>query len=107
MADIERISVEQAHQKVDAHQALLVCSLRWRRKMPDGQPWRVHLADELSLPRRVSAEDAGTHLLLCLTQRRQCCRSGSEVPVAGVYQRQGTQGRRWGVDRLRLSDDGV
>jgi hypothetical protein len=26
MADIERISVEQAHQKVDAHQALLVCA---------------------------------------------------------------------------------
>jgi hypothetical protein len=26
MADIARISVEQAHQKVDAHQALLVCA---------------------------------------------------------------------------------
>jgi hypothetical protein len=26
MADIERINVEQAHQKVDAHQALLVCA---------------------------------------------------------------------------------
>ena len=26
MPDIERISVEQAHQKVDGHQALLVCA---------------------------------------------------------------------------------
>lgn len=26
MADIERISVEEAHQKVRAHQALLVCA---------------------------------------------------------------------------------
>ena len=44
MTDIERISVERAHQKVHAHQALLVCAYD-----DDAKCRKVNLAGSISL----------------------------------------------------------
>jgi len=67
--------------------------LRGRGKMPDAKSGRVHILRQLAIPGGVAAEDTGNHLLLSVTGRSECCRSGSEVSRAGLYQRQGAKGR--------------
>ena len=79
MADIKRISVQQAYAKTKANQALLVLRVHFLR----------HLADAGG----VAAEDTGNHFLLRLTRRSERCRSGSQISGAGLYERHGAKGR--------------
>jgi hypothetical protein len=42
---------------------------------------------------------------LRLTRRSQRCRSGSEISSAGLYERQGAERRRRGVEGCRILDE--
>jgi hypothetical protein len=75
MSDIERISVQQAHAKTKANQALLVCAYE---------------------------DEAKCRML---TRRSQRCRSGSEISRAGLYQRQGAKGRCRSVEGCGIRDE--
>ena len=61
--------------------------------MSDVKSGRVHILRQLAVPGGIAAEDTGNHFLLSLTRRSECCRSGSQISVAGVYERQGANGR--------------
>jgi hypothetical protein len=61
--------------------------------MPDAKSGRVHILRNLAVPGVVAAEDAGNHFLLSLTRRSECCRSGSQISGAGLYERQRANGR--------------
>ena len=102
MADIERISVEQAHRK--GNQALLVCAYEDEAKYRMANLQGVHLASQLSVPSGFAPEDAGNHLLLSVTRRSERCRSGSKIPGAGLYQRQSATGRSPSVESCGLRD---
>jgi len=104
MADVQRISVAEARRKVKANEALLVCGYDDAEKYK-----KLNLEGSISFSSfqsRLSTlvEKQGNHLLLRLTRRGNRCRSGSEVPGAGLQQRQGPQGRRRGLDGGGLSD---
>ena len=79
--------------------------LRGRGKMPDAKSGRVHILRQLAIPGDVAAEDTGNHLLLSVTGRSECCRSGSEISRAGLYQRQGAKGRCRSVEGGWLFND--
>src|SRR5207247_8750905 len=79
--------------------------LRGRCKMPDAKSGRVHILRQLAVPGGVAAEDTGNHLLLSVTGRSECCRSGSEISRAGLYQRQGIKGRCRSVEGGWLLND--
>ena len=79
--------------------------LRGRGKMPDAKSGRVHILRQLAIPGGVAAEDTGNHLLLSVTGRSECCRSGSEISRAGLYQRQGAKGRCRSVEGGWLFND--
>jgi hypothetical protein len=61
--------------------------------MPDAKSGRVHIRRHLAVPGGVAAEDTGNHFLLSLTRRSECCRSGSQISGAGLYERQRAKGR--------------
>jgi len=61
--------------------------------MPDAKSGRVHILRQLAVPGGVAAEDTGNHFLLSLTRRSERCRSGSQISGAGLYERQGANGR--------------
>ncbi len=73
--------------------------------MPDAKSGRVHILRQLAVPGGVAAEDTGNHLLLSLTWRSERCRSGSEIPGAGFYERQGPERRSRGVEGCRIRDE--
>jgi hypothetical protein len=73
--------------------------------MPDAKSGRVHILHQLSVPSGVAAEDTGTDLLLSVTGRSKRCRSGSEIPSAGLYERQGAKGRRRSVEGCGIRDE--
>src|SRR5260370_4457827 len=79
--------------KVKSKTSLASLRLRGRGKMPDAKSGRVHILRQLAIPGGVAAEDTGNHLLLSVTGRSECCRSGSEISRAGLYQRQGAKWR--------------
>src|SRR6201984_2647218 len=61
--------------------------------MPDAKSGWFHILRHLAVSGGVAAEDAGNHFLLRLTRRSECCRSGSQISGAGLYERQGATGR--------------
>jgi hypothetical protein len=73
--------------------------------MPDAKSGRVHILRQLAVPSGVAAEDTGNHLLLSVTGGSERCRSGSEIPRAGLYQRQSAE--RWsrGVEGCGIRDE--
>ena len=73
--------------------------------MPDAKSGRVHILRQLAIPGGVAAEDTGNHLLLSVTGRSECCRSGSEISRAGLYQRQGAKWRCRSVEGGWLFND--
>jgi hypothetical protein len=73
--------------------------------MPDAKSGRVHILRQLAVPSGVAAEDTGTDLLLSVTRRSECCRSGSKIPRAGLYERQGAERRRRGVEGCGIRDE--
>ncbi|MDX6712137.1 MAG: hypothetical protein QOH96_3153 [Blastocatellia bacterium] len=73
--------------------------------MPDAKSGRVHILHQLAVPRGVAAEDSGNHLLLSVTRRSERCRSGSEIPGTGLYQRQGAERRSRGVEGCGIRDE--
>ena len=73
--------------------------------MPDAKSGRVHILRQLAVPGGVAAEDTGNHLLLRVTGRSLRCRSGSEIPGTGLYQRQGAERRSRGVEGCGIPDE--
>ena len=73
--------------------------------MPDAKSGRVHILRQLAVPGGVAAEDTGDHLLLSVTGRSERCRSGSEISNAGLYERQGANGRSRGVEVCGIRDE--
>jgi hypothetical protein len=73
--------------------------------MPEAQSRRFHIVSELHVAGKLSAKVAGNHLLLSVTRRSERCRSGSEIPGAGLYKRQGAERRRGGVEGCGIRDD--
>ena len=61
--------------------------------MPDAQSRRFYIVRELQVAGKLSTKLAGDYFLLSVTGRSECCRSGSEISRAGLYQRQGAE--RW------------
>ena|SRR6266436_1886134 len=61
--------------------------------MPDAQSRWFYIVRQLQVAGRVSTKVAGDHLLLSVTGRSVRCRSGSEIPGEGIYERQGAE--RW------------
>src|SRR5258706_3014146 len=79
--------------------------LRGRGKMPDAKSGRVHILRQLAVPGGVAAEDTGNHLLLSMTRRSVRCRAGSEIPRAGLYERQSAERRSRGVEGCGILDE--
>src|SRR6266404_7074027 len=73
--------------------------------MSDVKSGRVHILRQLAAPSGVAAEDTGNHLLLSLTRRSERCRSGSEIPDARLYERQGAERRSRGVEGCGIPDE--
>ena len=73
--------------------------------MPEAKSGRVDILRQLAVPGGVAAEDTGNHFLLRLTRRSERCRSGSQISGAGLYQRQGAEGRSRGVEGCGIRDE--
>jgi len=73
--------------------------------MPDAQSRRFYVVGELQVAGRVSTKVPGNNLLLSVTGRSECCRSGSEVPGARLYERQGPERRSRGVEGCGIRDE--
>jgi len=75
--------VQQAHAKTKANQALLVYAYEDEAKcrMLNLEGYIIH---QLQVAGTVSTKVAGDHLLLRVTGRSLRCRSGSEIPGAGL-----------------------
>jgi hypothetical protein len=73
--------------------------------MPDAQSRRFYIVRQLQVAGKLSTKVPGNHLLLSLTRRSECCRSGSEIPRARLYERQGAE--RWsrGVEGCGIRDE--
>jgi hypothetical protein len=95
MADIKRISVQQAHAKTKANQALRVCAYEDEAKCR-----MLNLDGSMSFASLQSL--AAT---LSVTGRSERCRSGSEISKARFYQRQGARGRCGSVEGRWLLND--
>jgi len=72
--------------------------------MPEAQSRRFHIVSELHVAGKLSAKVAGNHLLLSVTRRSERGRSGSEIPGAGLYKRQGAERRSRGVEGCGVLD---
>jgi hypothetical protein len=73
--------------------------------MPDVQSRRFYIGCQLQVAGKLSAKVSGNHLLLSVTRRSERCRSGSEIPGAGLYERQGAERRSRGVEGCGIRDD--
>src|SRR6266404_5633575 len=73
--------------------------------MPDAQSRWFYIVRQLQVAGRVSTKVAGNRLLLSVTGRSERCRSGSEIPGAGLYQRQGAERRSRGVEGRGIRDE--
>src|SRR5258708_36132931 len=73
--------------------------------MPDAQSRWFYIVRQLQVAGRVSTKVAGDHLLLSMTGRSVRCRSGSEIPRAGLYKRQGAERRSRGVEGCGIRDE--
>jgi hypothetical protein len=73
--------------------------------MPDAKSGRVHILRQLAVPSGGAAEDTGNHLLLSVTRRSERCRSGSEIPGARLYERQGAERRSRSVEGCGIRDE--
>ena len=73
--------------------------------MPDGQSRRFYIVHQLQVAGRDTTKVAGNHLLLSVTRRSERCRSGSEIPDAGLYERQGAERRSRGVESCGIRDE--
>ena len=73
--------------------------------MPDGESGRVYIIHQLQVAGRVSTKVSGNHFLLSVTRRSERCRSGSEIPGAGLYERQGAERRSRGVEGCGIRDE--
>ena len=73
--------------------------------MPDAQSRWFYIVHQLQVAGRVSTKVSGNHLLLSVTRRSERCRSGSEIPGTGLYERQGAE--RWsrGVEGCGIRDE--
>src|SRR5260370_13985507 len=73
--------------------------------MPDAQSSCFYIVHQLQVAGRVSTKVSGNHLLLSVTRRSERCRSGSEIPGAGLYERQGAERRSRGVEGCGIRDE--
>jgi hypothetical protein len=73
--------------------------------MPDAQPRRFYIARELQVAGKLSTKVAGDYFLLSVTRRSERCRSGSEIPGAGLYERQGAERRSRLVEGCGIRDE--
>jgi len=73
--------------------------------MPDAQSGWFYIVRELQVAGKLSTKVAGNHLLLSVTRRSERCRSGSEIPGAGLYERQGAERRSRGVEGCGIRDE--
>ena len=73
--------------------------------MPDAQSGWFYIVRELQVAGKLSTKVAGNHLLLSVTRRSERCRSGSEIPRAGLYERQGAERRSRGVEGCGIRDE--
>jgi hypothetical protein len=73
--------------------------------MPDAQSRRFYIVRQLQIAAKLPTKVAGNHLLLSVTRRSECCRSGSEISGAGLYQRQGAERRSRGVEGCGIRDE--
>src|SRR5713226_5503481 len=73
--------------------------------MPDAQSRWFYIVRQLQVAGRVSTKVAGDHLLLSVTGRSVRCRSGSEIPGARLYERQGAERRSRGVEGCGIRDE--
>ena len=73
--------------------------------MPDAQSRWFYIVRKLQVAGKLSTKVAGNHLLLSLTRRSVRCRSGSEIPSAALYQRQGAKGRCRSVEGCGIRDE--
>ena len=73
--------------------------------MPDAQSGRFYFVRQLQIAGKLSTKVAGNHLLLSVTRRSERCRSGSEVPGARLYERQGAERRSRGVEGCGIRDE--
>jgi hypothetical protein len=73
--------------------------------MPDVQSRGFHIVSQLQVTGKLSTKVAGDHFLLSVTRRSERCRSGSDISGAGLYERQGAEGRGRGVEGCRILDE--
>ena len=105
MANIQRNRCSTSTYKSQVEPSLVGLRLRGRGQMPDAKSGRVHILRQLAVPGGVAAEDTGNHLLLSMTRRSVRCRSGSEIPRAGLYERQSAERRSRGVEGCGILDE--
>ncbi len=79
--------------------------LRGRGQVSDVKSGRVHIVHQVPASGGLAAKDSGNYLLLSLTRRSECCRSGSEISGAGLYERQGAERRCRGVEGCGIRDE--
>src|SRR6266404_8021756 len=73
--------------------------------MPDAQSGWFYIVHELQVAGKLSVKVPGDHLLLSVTRRSERCRSGSEIPGARLYERQGAERRSRGVEGCGIPDE--
>src|SRR6266446_6212282 len=73
--------------------------------MRDVQSGWFYIVCQLRVAGKLSTKVAGNHLLLSVTGRSERCRSGSEIPGAGLYERQGAERRSRGVEGCGIRDE--
>ena len=73
--------------------------------MQDAQSRWFYIVHQLQVAGRVSTKVSGNHLLLSVTRRSVRCRSGSEIPGARLYERQGAERRSRGVEGCGIRDE--
>ena len=73
--------------------------------MPDAQSRWFYIVHQLQVEGKLSTKVARNHLLLSVTGRSERCRSGSEIPGAGLYERQGAERRSRGLEGCGILDE--
>ena len=73
--------------------------------MPDAQSRWFYIVHELQVAGELSTKIPGNHLLLSVTGRSVRCRSGSEIPSARLYERQGAERRGRGMEGCGIRDE--
>ena len=73
--------------------------------MPDAQSRWFYIVHELQVAGELFTKISGNHLLLSVTGRSVRCRSGSEIPRARLYERQGAERRGRSMESCRIRDE--